>query len=207
MRFNLSEIDRHSHLLWEAGERLLQTFTTADSDDAHLGAILAAARLPERAIAVDMGCGFGELARLAARRRPDVSLLSLNISAGQLQFAPEPKLLADFTQSGLADDSFSAVFHLFSIGHADAAAALKEAHRVLKPGGRLVIFDLIGPDRGLEALAYTPFGASEQHLPTLFQAVGKTMYPKTLRQSPVLSREQAAQWFLPYTPALWVCQK
>jgi ubiquinone/menaquinone biosynthesis C-methylase UbiE len=99
-----------------------------------------AARLPEAARVLDLGCGNGEkLARLAGR----FDVMGVDLSAEQLRLAatrlPEAKLVhGDFSELAFEDESFDAVTALYSITHVPRdrhAALFARVARWLRPGG------------------------------------------------------------------------
>ena len=110
---------------------------------------------------LDLGCGLGATLRSFARRLPRSKLegvtrvpwqveqaRSLNEAAG---YRDRIRLIeADYEHSVLPSSSYDGVYALESSCHAhgtDKAVLLAEAHRLLRPGGRLVVADgfLTGP--------------------------------------------------------------
>lgn len=95
----------------------------------------------------DVGCGYGATSRvLAAEYGADVT--GLTISERQLDYArsvdpgaANPRYVCcDWLDNPLADASFDAVIAIESLSHiGDKPGFFDEAHRVLRPGGRLVI--------------------------------------------------------------------
>jgi tocopherol O-methyltransferase len=101
---------------------------------------------------LDAGCGIGGssvwLAKNIGCRATGISLSAKQVETANA-FAEKEDLhtLAffeqkDFTATGYADESFDIVWAIESVCHArDKSAFLKEAFRVLKKGGRLIMAD------------------------------------------------------------------
>jgi ubiquinone/menaquinone biosynthesis C-methylase UbiE len=103
---------------------------------------------------LDLGCGPGALALRLARRCPDRAVIGVDLSPAMVRMAR-----ARAAREGLAervrflegnaaalpldDGAFDLVVSTLSLHHwRDRAAALREIHRVLKPGGRAWIWDI-----------------------------------------------------------------
>lgn len=104
----------------------------------------------------DLGCGAGMAASLASRRGAVVS--GIDAAAGLVEIARERVPGADFQVGDLealpfADASFDVVtgFNSFQFA-ADPVAALREAKRIAKPAGRVVVLTWGNP-QGMEAAA------------------------------------------------------
>ena len=94
----------------------------------------------------DIGCGYGATARLLAARGADVT--GITLSPAQFGFATQQTgenrnpsfVLGDWLANDLAADSFDAAIAIESSEHMpDKCAFFEQAHRVLRPGGRLVV--------------------------------------------------------------------
>lgn len=102
-------------------------------------------RLQPDDVCIDIGCGYGSTARrLALTRR--VRVTGLTISAEQAHYAaahPTPDVdiqVCDWLSNGLTDSSANAAWAIESSEHmVDKPRFFAEAHRVLSPGGRLVV--------------------------------------------------------------------
>jgi ubiquinone/menaquinone biosynthesis C-methylase UbiE len=105
---------------------------------------------------LDAGCGTGTMAVAAKRRVGDSGRLvgidpSPRLLAGARRKAARAGLTVDFRQASierldLPDRSFDVAMGSFMIHHLPdevARTGLAELHRVLKPGGRLLLIDFI----------------------------------------------------------------
>ena len=104
--------------------------------DGHTRRLLELAALPEGARILDMGAGGGEAVRL---------MRETGFRAVGMDLEPRSELVAegDFLHTGFADASFDGVLSqcaFFISG--DPAGAVREAHRLLKPGGVLMLSDV-----------------------------------------------------------------
>ncbi|WP_199821574.1 class I SAM-dependent methyltransferase [Streptomyces rimosus] len=107
---------------------------------------------PPGARVLDAGCGVGDVAaRLADRfglRIDGVDLVAAHVAEARRRARRrglDPLLTfahGDYAVLDFPDESFDAVYTMETLVHAaEAEAALREFHRVLKPGGRLVMFE------------------------------------------------------------------
>ena len=102
---------------------------------------------------LDIGCGPGQLAIFLGKRLPGLKILGLDVNADMIAAARKHGLdtsvgnidfyLGDVHLLPFEDDSIDLVVSTFSLHHwQNAAVALREIRRVLKPGGRLLLVDL-----------------------------------------------------------------
>jgi len=116
---------------------------------------------------LDLGCGLGATLRSFARRLPHARLLGLTRVPWQVEHAHALNDAAgcgervrviegDYEDTILPRSSYDGAYALESSCHAhgaDKGALLTEAHRLLRPGGRLVVADgFLGGDRFASAL-------------------------------------------------------
>ena len=118
----------------------------------------------------DIGCGPGTAARHAARQ--DASVVGIDPAPVMLRLArfltrrsPHPVRYAEGSAEALPlpDSSVSVAWSIASVHHwVDLDAGLREARRVLKPGGRLVAIERLSRPgaRGLASHGWTPEQAS-----------------------------------------------
>ncbi len=101
--------------------------------------------LPEKARIVDVGCGTGQFAAMTQGLRPAWRVLGVDIAAGMCKAAASrcAPIQADAAALPLADDSCEGVVSSLCLQWVeDLDAALREIHRVLRPGGRAIIASL-----------------------------------------------------------------
>lgn len=111
--------------------------------------------LPEDATLVDVGSGTGSLALAAQRFLPDSpAIVAVEPSEAMRRCATKAGVRdvrpGTFQSIPVADRSMDAVVSGYAIRYAgDLATAFAEVRRVLRPGGRLVLLEMIVPARGL----------------------------------------------------------
>ena len=116
-------------------------------------AIVAPVAIGENHHVVDAGCGIGGTARYLARTRK-CTVTGVNLHRGQLEIARQKAKDAGLDhlvgfehgncsrQLPFADASVDTVVNIESACHySDRGQFLREVHRILKPGGRIVAMD------------------------------------------------------------------
>ncbi len=147
---------------WGGGEGGAMHYGHHDSPEApHLGSLTRMNEVLAALVGVaagdrvlDAGCGVGNSAFWLARERGaavlGISLSPLQVEqanrhARRLELAERVEFLErDYRATSLATASFDVVWAVESLCHAeDKSAFFAEAHRVLRPGGRLVVADYV----------------------------------------------------------------
>jgi cyclopropane fatty-acyl-phospholipid synthase-like methyltransferase len=139
---------------YRAGANPLRRESMLEQMNVEVLARLRLADNPELML-IDLGCGLGATLRSIARRLPHARLLGLTRVPWQVERAHALNVAAgcgervrviqgDYEDTILPSGSFDGAYALESSCHghgADKSALLSEAHRLLRPGGRLVVAD------------------------------------------------------------------
>lgn len=109
---------------------------------------------------LEVGCGRGWLTQRMQERHPLTYGVDVNPKSIQHGVAENLSVM-DAVDLRFADEAFDLVYSVHAIEHiADAGGALSEMHRVLVPGGRILLVYPAEPVRGLYAMpgAWIGFG-------------------------------------------------
>jgi ubiquinone/menaquinone biosynthesis C-methylase UbiE len=128
-----------------------------------------AAEAPPEAAVLDVGCGPAEILVRLAGISPTLRLTGVDVDGPMIERARRKAArahvaptfaVADAASLPFEDGSFDLVVSSFAVHHwPDPHAGLAEIMRVLKAGGKAIIWDIASPMAMVEAHAASPNGA------------------------------------------------
>ena len=102
---------------------------------------------------LDVGCGTGPVIELLSKKYPEKHFVGLDITPAMIEVAQSKRLpnaefiVGDAENLPFGDGGFDAVLCANSFHHyPNPGAFLREAHRVLRPGGKLILRDYTSND-------------------------------------------------------------
>jgi ubiquinone/menaquinone biosynthesis C-methylase UbiE len=172
------------------------TYEEMDHGEVNQAFVARLIALGARGRMLDIGTGPGDIPLLAVERIPDANVVAIDLAPRMLALA-ESRLaasphgsrvelrLADAKALDFEDASFDAVFSNTILHHlADPRPLLREAHRVLRPGGVLLVRDLYrppNPARVAELVALHAASASEYGRELFRASLCAALTPSELR--------------------------
>ena len=150
--WDLAQSNSLHYGIWDTG---IRNFREAIANTNKVLMNLAEIQDGERIL--DAGCGVGGAAIFLCEQK-DVNVIGITLSQKQLNSsralvkakALTDKVafqLMDFTNTSFPNASFDVIWACESVSHCrDKSSFIKEAYRLLKPGGRLILSDFFLPD-------------------------------------------------------------
>lgn len=158
-QINIEAIDAATAAVIADGHRVLQTHMYADTEEEQVRFLLDCLNPQEGAVILDAGCGVGMVSELMYGLRPDLRFVLANISEYQLLQCPSgeqyEQVLCDLHATPLDSASVDAAMYSSTLCQLDIPVALREARRVIRAGGTLLINDMVRDTedaKGLEPL-------------------------------------------------------
>lgn len=139
-------------------------------------------------LVLEAGCGIGAQTLQIAERNPEVTLVSVDLSAASLRTARGRGIAADLVRAEIAalpfrDGVFDHVFVCFVLEHlADPGGALRALGRLLRPGGTITVIEgdhgscYYHPATDAAAAAWGALVAAQQALGG-DPLIGRRLYP------------------------------
>lgn len=131
------------------GMNVLQAYMFDDDEVKHCRHLYDVVQPSDGAFMVDMGCGTGELACIWKELNPSLRPIGVTNSKVQIEYVRSKQvdsILSDYHQVPLPDQCADLVTFFESFGYGDGPRLMREAFRLLRPGGRLFFKDLFAPE-------------------------------------------------------------
>lgn len=128
----------------DRGEKLLQVFRLCQDERDHAYALAAEMGYRPGQTVLDVGCGTGWLGGYLSELEPSLTVKLLNYGEAQLKHAPPnlEKTVGDSEDLPYEDNSADGLILSYILGHTKFEKTIGEAHRVLRPGGWLFLYEL-----------------------------------------------------------------
>jgi len=153
-----------------------------------------AAQVPAGSLLLDVGCGPGEVLNRLATIAPGIDATGLDVDAAMIGRARGkaarsgrapghgPRfVVADVAAMPFRDASFDVVVSSYAVHHwPDRQAGFAEVMRVLKPGGRAIVWDVAPPHPAADGAGSTPGHGHDPHAAAAHDGSGEATSPSLL---------------------------
>ncbi|MBA3532597.1 MAG: ubiquinone/menaquinone biosynthesis methyltransferase [Ardenticatenales bacterium] len=145
---------------------LLNRFMSLGQDQRWRRRMAALAEVPAQGLVLDLATGTGDVALAVLERSPDAQVVGADFALPMMQVGQRKQMGeqglsfvgADALALPFHNMQFDALLHAFLMRNiADIASGFREQWRVLKPGGRVVCLEIVGPEASLIRSVYHLF--------------------------------------------------
>ena len=169
-----------SNMFGRIAERydLLNRLMSLGQDQSWRRRMAELAQLPPNGLVLDLATGTGDVGFVLLERYPDAEVVGADFALPMMQVGQNKRDVgtplyfvdADALTLPFQEDQFDSVLHAFLMRNiSDISAGFEEQWRVLKPGGRLVCLEIVGPSSPLIRKGYQLF--FERLVPKLGQLI------------------------------------
>jgi ubiquinone/menaquinone biosynthesis C-methylase UbiE len=199
-------INESTKALVGSGQFILQAHRFGDTEVEHAKKLLHWADIPPGAAVVDLGSGTGAVPYIWSKIRDDLSFCLVNLSEFQLGLLPKfcDQICCDMENVPVEDGAFDAAVCMFSIGHTDHATTIAEMSRIVKPGGIVFVYDMVGKSPRLSELFYSLISRDKIEVLAASCGLSLDFYMEPAdRGCPASKMEGFDEVFGPLRPAIW----
>lgn len=129
--------------LMDEGHTIFQLWMFSQDEYTHSVCVLQQIRLPRNARVCSLGCGVGGMEYYWSRESPDLQFDLVNRSQAQLCLCRCPGIRTHAKIENIhAYKIYDCVILAYVLGHVDVEKTLRQAERMCKPGGKILVLDV-----------------------------------------------------------------